>query len=293
VLIKVDSYCTCATESVPNKVTHKEQVVPLSVEACLPAVEEALRYVARRYRLADTELDDLRSEVHVRLIERDGLAAFQQRSSLRTYLVTAVHHALLDLRDKRWQRWRPSVEAKRLGPLAIKLEELLVRDGYAFGEACHLLRTNCGVSESEAQLAALRDRLPSRIRRRLVGEEAVREIPASESADGIVMETEQRFEATRLGAALEQSLMALDSEDRLVLKMRFYDGLKVSEIARLLQRDQKALYRVIEGLLVRLRAALSARGFANSELMDVLGEAPIEFPPVFGPPSEHSDTGSP
>jgi RNA polymerase sigma factor (sigma-70 family) len=276
----IDSACIGPQNrrSTPNPL---HPVPALTLEACLPTIEEAVRYVARRYRLDSTEAADLRSEVHLRLLERDGLATFQHRCSLRTYLVTTVHNALLDLRNKAWQKWRPSMEARRLGPVALRLEELLVRDGYEFAQASEVLRTNHGVSESDSALAALRERLPARSRRRWVGEEAIETLPGRAAADMVVLETEQRYEATRLGGALEQALAGLEAEDRLVLKMRFYDGLKVSEIARLLGLDQKGLYRRLERLLGQLRATLTAAGFADSELVEALGESPVEIPPVF------------
>jgi RNA polymerase sigma factor (sigma-70 family) len=270
----------------------KDSVPDLSLEACLPTLEEALRYVARRFRLPQADIEELRGEVHVRLIERKALDTFQHRSSLRTYLTTAVHHTLMDLRDKRWQKWRPSMEAKRLGPTAVRMEELLVRDGYDFDQACLFLRSNCGVAENDQQLASLHQRLPHRVRRRVMGEEGMESLPADSRADSRVTESEQAAEASRLGSALEEALALLEPEDRLVLKMRYYDGLKVSEIARLLGKDQRLLYRSMERLLTRLRADLAARGFASSELIEILGELPAEIPAVLGSRSEQPGEGT-
>jgi RNA polymerase sigma factor (sigma-70 family) len=258
-----------------------DRVQELSLEGCLPTVEAAVRYVVRRHRLAASDADDLRAEVHVRLLERNVLGAFQHRSELLTYLITTVQRTLFDLRNKSWQKWRPSIEAKRRGPIALLLEQLTVRDGYEFAEACQVLRTNHGVTESEEELAALRDSLPLRTRRRCVGEEAVESLAAPATADTFVLETEQQLLATRLGAALEDALMALPPEDRLVLKMRFYDGVRVSDIARLLVVDQKGLYRRMERLLGQLRSTLAAAGFSEAELAGVLGDSSTEIGPVF------------
>lgn len=253
----------------------------LSLESCLPTVEEAVRCVVRRHRLSASEADELRSEVHLRFVEHDVLGAFEHRARLLTYLITVVTRILLDLRNKAWQKWRPSVEAKRLGVVALRLEELLVRDGHDFAHACEVLRTNHGVSHSDQELAVLRDRLPQRTRRRCVGEEVVESLPAPSGADTMLLESEQQQVATRLSAGLERALTDLPAEDRLILKMRFYDGVRVADIARLLALDQKGLYRRIDRLFGQLRGVLAAAGFSQEEVDGVLGQSSVEIAPVF------------
>jgi DNA-directed RNA polymerase specialized sigma24 family protein len=108
-----------------------------------------------------------------------------------------------------------------------------------------------------------------------------------------VVEAEQIGEATQLGAALEESVMALPPDERLILKMRYYDGLKISEIARLLGRDQGTLYRTVQRLLGRLRSDLVQRGFADPQSLEILGDSAIEFPPLLGPRSVQASPNSP
>jgi RNA polymerase sigma factor (sigma-70 family) len=263
-------------------VIHPQNLVPeLTLEACLPTVNRAVKFVARRSYLSDAETDELRSELYVRLLEKNGLARFEGRSELFSYLVTVTSNLHRDLRDKAWQKWRPSIEAKRQGPVAELLDRLLTREGHAFDEACEILRTNHRVTLGDAALAELRDRIPDRTRRRMVGEEAIASLPASGAeADLEVLHTEQERVATRLGAALERALAALGDEDQLILKMKFYDGLKVSEIAPLLGLEQKGLYPRLKRLLGQLRATLMAGGFGEAEVLAVLEESPVDIAPV-------------
>jgi RNA polymerase sigma factor (sigma-70 family) len=274
---------------------HSQNLVPeLTLEACLPTVNRAVKFVARKKCLSEAETDDLRSEVYVVLIERNVLARFEGRCQLYTFLVTVAANVLRDLRNKAWQKWRPSAEAQRLGPEAELLERLLTRDGYAFDQACEIMRTNHGVGLSDAALAALRDRIPDRTRRQMVGEEALAALPArGADADLEVQKTEQESAATRLGEALVQALASLGDEDRLILQLKFDQGLKVSEIAPIVVREQKGLYPHIERLLGQLRKTLVAGGFAEAEVLALLAESPVEMAPVLAKPGRPRDPEDP
>lgn len=263
---------------------HSQKLVPeLTLEACLPTVNQAVKCVARRHHLSDDEADDLRGEVCVRIIERNVLGQFRREAGLFTFLKMVVTNVLNDLRDKAWQKWRPSIDAKRLGSTAMLLERLMVRDGYSLDHACEIMRTNHRVAESEAELATLHEKLPHRTRRRWVGEEAMESLPAAGvDADLEVLKTEQDYLATRIGAALERALAGLPDEDVVVIKMRFYDGLKVSEISRLLGLEQKGLYPRIERLLDRLHETLVAAGFPDGEVSALLKDVHVEIAPVLG-----------
>ncbi|HUF46207.1 MAG TPA: hypothetical protein VMM93_00260, partial [Vicinamibacterales bacterium] len=93
-------------------------------------IEQAIRTFCRRQRLSATEAEDFASEVRLHLLDRERavLRAFEGRSSFQTYLLTVIRHQFRDWRNALWGKWRPSAEARRLGPLAVRLEMLLVRD---------------------------------------------------------------------------------------------------------------------------------------------------------------------
>ena len=54
-------------------------------------------------------------------------------------------------------------------------------------------------------------------------------------------------------------------EDRLLLRLRFWQGLSVADIAALLKLEAKPLYRRYERLMRELREALEAQGLGPSE----------------------------
>jgi phosphoribosyl-ATP pyrophosphohydrolase len=177
----------------------------------------------------------------------------------------------LDYRISAWGKWRPSVEAKRGGPQAILLEQLLVRDGRPFNEACEILRVNYGVSTSRAVLEQLAERLPPRNRHRFESDESLKDMPSDAvSADDLLEQHEQRPIASRTAQILKTLLAELGTQDRLILTMRFEDGRAVAEIAATLHLDQKSLYRRIEKLLKHLGLKLQAQGVEASQVMEIL-----------------------
>ncbi|MGH8186413.1 MAG: hypothetical protein ACREUC_07605, partial [Steroidobacteraceae bacterium] len=96
----------------------------------------------------------------LKLIEHDYavLRRFEGASSLRTYLTVVLHRVLLDQRNREWGRWRPSAAAYRNGPLAVRLERLVTRDGLTPAEAIAAV----GPDVDPANCAAWLQGLPSR-----------------------------------------------------------------------------------------------------------------------------------
>jgi RNA polymerase sigma factor for flagellar operon FliA len=233
----------------------------------LPDIERMIRYVARRHRLSEAEADDFAGEVKLALIEGDYevLARFQAHSSLRTYLMTVVQRLFLDYRRKSWGKWRPSAEAQRRGPVALRLEMLLYRDGLSFDEAVETLQTNFAATESRAELAELAHELPPRPRRRPEAGGVLATVPAGESASPEV-QVEGALTAARTQALIAEVMATLPAQERLVLRLRFEDGLSVADIARMLKLDQRPLYRRVEGLLASFRACLQGRGLGWPEV---------------------------
>ena len=237
--------------------------------ANLPVIDSVIGQVCRRHRLTATEADDFASEVRLHIIERqyEPLRRFEGRSSLRTYLVVVIQHLFLDYRNRLWGRWRPSVEAKRQGPLAILFERLVTRDGRSFDEAVETLRTNYGVEMDEALQA-----IYVKVVKRLPARQFVTEVEAVEVEspgplpDANVLRAEQDFLAKRVQGALDRARQTLAPEERLSLKMRFEDSVGVADIARALHLNQKRLYRTIERLLAIIRTSLEAEGLSRDEV---------------------------
>jgi RNA polymerase sigma factor (sigma-70 family) len=250
----------------------------------LGLIDQVVRFVARRHHLSAVEQDDFRGLVHLKLVEHDYaiLRKFEGRSSLATFLTTVISRIFLDDRIARWGKWRPSAAARRLGPIAMALEQLMSRDGMSFDSAVETLRVNHHIKESDARLADMRLRLAVRPPRREAGEDELVDVATTDRpADDAVGRAERTELAARIGRALGQALRALEPQDVLILKLRFLDEFPVSQIARTLGLDQKPLYRRIDQLLHRLCAALLAEGLSREDVLALLGGADVDLGPVF------------
>ena len=240
----------------------------------LPRVEGVANYVCRRHHCGMDETEEFTALVKAKLVE-DNYAVFrkfQGKCRLETYLTTVITRLFLDWRNHLWGKWRPSAEARRLGPVARKLEEL-ARDGYTFEESCELLRMNHGAVLSRAELEALAARLPVRLPRKMEGEERLEALPAGEPGpDERILERERQDARGRVWEALGRAWAKLPDEDRLILKMHFLHGMQVVEIARTLSLEQKPLYRRVERLKMKLRKDLEREGIGRELVAEVLGD---------------------
>jgi RNA polymerase sigma factor for flagellar operon FliA len=236
-------------------------------------VERAIAFVCARNHLSAADADDFSSYVTLRMVEDEYevFSQFQGRSSLRTYLTVVINRMLIDYRVRAWGRWRPSAEAKRCGPLAIRLEELLVRDGWGFDEAYEMLKTNHGLTVTREELERLAQRLPSRAPRRFESEEALETVASEDrSADELVKESDRQELAARVSRVLRSVMSGLEREEQLFLVLRFEDGRTVADIAATLRLDQKALYRHEKKLLGMLRDGLEAEGIDAEAVREIL-----------------------
>lgn len=234
----------------------------------LDLVERVIGYVCRRHHLSEEEGEEFGGAVRLKLVEGDYgvIASFEGRSSLPTYLTTVVNRFFLDWLRAQKGRPRPSAAARRYGVVAIQLERLLHWQGFSFDEACRILQENHGVDASWQELEEVAGHLPPRVleRRHEGGDAPDRLVAGAQRPDEAALEHEREEEAARTVATLEEVLTGLDPEDRVILKMRFEDGFKVSEVASALGLPQKPLYRRIGKLLARLRHELEARGLEQA-----------------------------
>lgn len=240
----------------------------------LPLIEGVIRFVVRRHRLGQSEAEEFAAHVRLKLIDDDYqiLRRFRERSSLRTYLSTVIERLFLDHRIRQWGRWRPSAQARRAGPLAVRLETLLHKDGVPFDQAVEVLLVSERVDATRADLEALGARLPPRTLRRIVGEEAMSDIPISSAvAEAGVLAREAAAVASRTRAALAVALSRLSPQDQLVVRLHFGEGLTIADVARTLDVDQKPLYRQLERTLAALRASLEVQGIRGDVVAEWLG----------------------
>ena len=248
--------------------------------AALPVIDDVAAQVCRRHRLNAAEADDFKSEVRLHFIERnyEVLRKFEGRCALSTYVNVVVQRVFFDYRNRTWGRWRPSTEARRLGPTAVLIERLVTRDGWQLDQALEMIRVNHQLEIDDTVrtfCTSLAARGPSR---RMVSEDDAADI-ASEgpSADANVVMAERDFAVKRVQAALDRARQGLPAMDRLILKMRFDDRAAVSDIARALHLEQRPLYRTIERLLKTIGAAMLADGISQADIDTLINAPAIEW----------------
>ena len=242
-------------------------------------IERALKVVCARQRLSAPDAEDFCSAFRVRLIEDDCAVfrKFQGRSSVQTYLVSVVTHSFQDWRNARWGKWRPSAEARRLGPIAVELETLCVRDEVGFENACEMLCARHQGSLSRADVEAIAAKLPPRQKRGFVSDGEIVNLPSAlTSPDAEFFAREAGVEARRATAAMCAALGELAVQDRLIVRMLVEDGLSVATISRTLKLRQKPLYRRIHQVLASLRARLEHQGFSAQHVADLLRHGGFE-----------------
>jgi len=240
----------------------------------LQSIERIAAYTARRNHLGADEAAEFTQEVRVRLLENDYgvIRKFEGRSNFTTYLTTVITRLFHQYRVERWGKWRPSAEAKRLGDKAITLERLMTRDGYTFDEAAKTLTTPTGSQYTEAELEAIYLRLPPRNPRPVVVSGEVSPDVASVEPDASerVERADRERYARKTCKTVDGLTGTMAAQDRMMLNMRFTDGLKVPEIARRLHMDQKKVYKRLETLFGRLRKGLEGKGLGKDDINTLL-----------------------
>ena len=243
----------------------------------LPTIRRLAAVVARRHGLAADDIEEWTSWLTLRLVENGyaALAKYRGESSLTTYLAVVVAMAFRDYRVQRWGRWRPSAAALRAGALAVRLERLVRRDEMTLAEAGELLRTRGETTLADRELARVLARLPQRdpLRPVEVGGAPLDLIAATAGPDAAVEQAESDEEAARTARASAEALSTLPPEDQVIVRLRFYEGLSVADVARALGVEQKPLYRRLERTLAQLRSQLERRGIGRAEARTVLDEA--------------------
>lgn len=246
--------------------------------AHLTHIDKVVTHLCRKHHFRKEECEDFQGRVRLKFIDDDyaTIRKFQERSSLKTYLTIVVSNEMKDYLNHLWGKWRPSAEAERIGPTAILLERLLVRDGYSFDEAVQEMQINRKVEMTWQNLEKIAARLPSRSPRQMEGEEGIRDVPApDEQADDRVADEERAAARRKVWKALTEALKILSAEDRLILKMKM-TGFTVKQISRKLRSDQellqKQLYRRIEKLLSDLRKELERLGIRKEDIADLFDD---------------------
>jgi RNA polymerase sigma factor (sigma-70 family) len=227
----------------------------------LPLIERIIGALCRRCGFVEDDAPDFASWVKLRLVEDDFavIRNFRGESGIGTYLTVVVAMLARDYHLRQRGRWRPSAAALREGAVAVRLESLIHRRGYRFAEAAELLRTSGETDLSDRHLAGLFARLP------------VRE-PMTPIADTLVAAAALDEDRRRLGGLVDQYLDAFPAEDRLIVRMRFWEDMSVADIGRGLNLDQKPLYRRLDRLLATMRERLARDGLTSVQFHEFIDE---------------------
>lgn len=260
----------------------------------LPNLERIIRVACRR-RSPGIDPEDFESIVKLRFIEDDYAVVrkFRGRSSFTTYMTIVVERLLLDHRIREWGRWRPSAEARRMGDVAIRLEELMHRDGLTFEEASQLISWDL-IDVSRRELERIRERIPSR--HGLATPAGKPPWDKNATVDGVeverpVLQRDREKIGSRVAKILERAIAALSPEERLILKLRYHEEFAATDLARSLGITSKQLYRRMSGILVALRRALEAEGLDRSAAQDLLEHGAETFAFSFAPEGEFAVSG--
>ena len=247
----------------------------------LESIERIAAFVARRNHLTADETEEFVQVVRVKLFEDDYaiIRKFKGEATLTTYLTTVIIRLLHQCRVEQWGKWRPSAEAKRLGDKAITLERMLTRDGFTFEEAVNVLTMRAGGTYTVEELEALYVRLPLRNPRpMLVSDEAAPETAAQGAdADDRVESRDRERSARCCAATLDAALTQFEPEDRLILKLRFWNSMKVPEIAKIVGIDQKKIYKKLDKWFAMLRRALEEAKVSQADVDKLLGRGDQEI----------------
>jgi RNA polymerase sigma factor (sigma-70 family) len=241
--------------------------------AHLALIERIAAFVCARHHVPLADAEDFSSHVKLKLIEDDYaiLRKFEGRSSLSTFLTVVVNRLFLDYRISAWGKWRPSAEARRIGEVAVLLEQLTVRDRCSFEDACERMTANHAVTATRQELEAIAARLPPRVRRQFETDEVLESVAtADRSPDDLALDGERQALADRVSAILDRTLRQLDTQDRLILVLHYKDGRTVADIARMLSLDSKRLYRRMERLERGLRETFDAEGIDGTNVLEML-----------------------
>jgi RNA polymerase sigma factor for flagellar operon FliA len=245
-------------------------------------IEAVLSYVRRAHRLSADDGDEFASWARLRLLEDDCavLRKFRGLSTFKTFVVTVIQRLFLDWRIKEWGKWRPTADARRLGPVAVELERLVLRDGIDFEQAVETLVSK-GTALTRDECDRVWRELPRRPSRQRAPEDALETISVSAPVNDSIELGEQSQNASRARVALAEALPSLSPQEQLIIRLRFQDGITVARIAQLIGEEQKPLYRRIEQILVRLRASLVTSGVTADAVRELLGNPVVELGAVF------------
>jgi RNA polymerase sigma factor (sigma-70 family) len=236
-------------------------------ESNLALIDRVIAGVCRRAHLCDADSEDFASCARITLMENDYavLRGFEGRSSLSTFIAVIAQRMLSDELTKKRGRWHPSREAERLGEAGIVLERIVRREQRTIDDALPIVRS--------IDPAVTRERLVEMERRLPVRAPRPREVSLGDElqiADAPAATLHVQDISERTGRAIRGALAAMDVEERMIVRFHFGSGLTLADISEMMRLPQRPLYRRMESILKRLRAALAAQGIDRADFAELV-----------------------
>jgi RNA polymerase sigma factor for flagellar operon FliA len=254
----------------------------------LALIERVVAFVCRRQHLRPEEVEEFGAVVRLKLVEDDYavIRKFEGRSTFATFITIVIQRMLLDFRIHHLGKWHPSAEAKRRGEVAVELEKMISRDGKNFDEAFATLSWK-HPTLSRQELDEIAKALPQRPpRKTFVPLDDTEHVAAPDSP---VAHHESARASAAISSIVREFIDGLQSNERLLLQLRFESGMQVAAIARSLHLDQKQLYRTIEKRLRELRSLLERHGISEDVASDVIGNRGVVLDFRLGAQASHGE----
>ena len=233
----------------------------------LDVIDRIASSVCRRNGVQGADAEDFVSDVRLKLLQDDYavLRKYRGASSQTTFLTVVISNLFRDHRIKHWGKWRPSAEAKRHGEVAVRLEAAIYRDGQSFEQACGFLVQDSRLNVDRAELRRLLASLPYRAPKRVENGAAIDDVPSPDSADDGVLDHEREARLQAAKAALGRAVGRLAPEDALIVRLHFYEGFSIADVARDVGIPQKPLYVRMKRLLETLHRDLRSEGIGPDD----------------------------
>jgi len=245
------------------------------IERNIKHIEDTIRSICIRHDIDDEEAEEFAAYVKYRLVEDDYkiIRKFKGISHIKTYLHTVISRIFLDEKRKQQGRWRSSKKAQNMGEAAVRLEELIYKYNYTFDEAYEVLKINYKLTldKNEAYDMALKLKRKKAKDIKIEGEELLVNIPSRGLRPDEALHKKKLIEIQgQIETIIDAMRQRLSAEDRLILKMRFEDNLKVSVIAKVLMRNRNDIDKGIKSILGELKEGILRKGININDVMDVI-----------------------
>lgn len=233
--------------------------------------------ICRRYSIFGDDAADVLGDVELRLVRDDYAALKQCRNwnNPKPFLRVLISRVALDWMVSQWGKWRPTALARRLGPAAVLLERLILRDGMSRDEAILIALNADELTESREELMDFLAALPLAPRSHTVRLDDQVDVPGVKSAGGSAATDESLSRLRQILDAMQDEVQRLGAQDKIIIKMKYFDGFKGRQIAETVRETEQWVFRCIYKVMKTIRTRLEARGIEWSEvreLFDVLDD---------------------